>query len=185
MRAAPSDAPTVVRGRRYDEDRLHLLVRDPGRVLAVWEIRRDTAVAAASRAAAAGVPLRYMLRIERDAGEGTPGTVIAAADLPDAEGGEGWYLAIPPKAGRCRAILGLDLGARFEPILTSRWAPTPPDGPCDAIAAWPLGEGGETWVAREWREAHAPGGPAGLPSSSARYLPRPDARPAALGKENE
>ena len=179
-RLAPPHAPAVafvaaaasLRGRRYGEDRLHLLVRDPFFVMALWEIAPATADAAASRAQAANAPARYRLRVER-ARDGEPesaAVVIAEADLPDALGGESWYLAIPPAAGRARALLGLDLHGRFESILVSRWVATPPAGPCDRVAPWPLGEGGEAWAAAQARLA-GKGVGLSLPSSAARYLP--------------
>ena len=171
--AAAAWAPPSLQGRRYGEDRLHLLVRDPRRVLAIWEVSPATASSAAARASAAGAPVRYQVRIERERDGGLAPETIAGADLPDALGGEGWYLAIPPRAGRCRALLGLDLGGRFESLLVSRWVATPPDGPCDAVAPWPLAPGGEAWVEREWRDAAAGARSAIAPSSSARYLPPP------------
>jgi hypothetical protein len=174
--AAATWAPPSLRGERYGEDRLHLLVRDPRRVLAVWEISPATAAAAAARAAAAGAPLRYQVRIEREREAGLSPHVVAGADLPDALGGEGWYLAIPARAGRCRAVIGLDLAGTFEPILTSRWAATPPDAPCDEVGSWPLEPGGEAWAARQWRAGRGEGVPA--PSSAARYLPPPSDREA-------
>ncbi|HET9952571.1 MAG TPA: DUF4912 domain-containing protein [Candidatus Eisenbacteria bacterium] len=171
--AAAAWAPPSLHGRRYGEDRLHLLVRDPRRVLAIWEISQATASSAVARASAASAPLRYQLRVERERDGGLAPETVAGADLPDALGGEGWYLAIPPRAGRCRALLGLDLGGRFESLLVSRWVATPPEGPCDAVAPWPLEPGGEAWVEREWREEAAADRSTTAPSSSARYLPPP------------
>lgn len=160
-------------GRRYGEDRLHLLVRDPRRVLAIWELSPGTASAVAARAGSLGAPVRYRVRVERERepGEGLAPEIVAEADLPDALGGEGWYLAIPPRAGRCRAVLGLDWPGGFEALLTSRWVATPPEGPCDELGAWPLAEGGDAWVAREWRHARSPLAHGLAPSSAARYLP--------------
>ena len=183
--AAGAWAPPSLRGRRYGEDRLHLLVRDPRRVLAIWEVSPATASSAVARAAAASLPVRYQLRIERERDGGLAPETIAGADLPDAIGGEGWYLAIPPRAARCRALLGLDLGGRFETLLVSRWVSTPPDGPCDAVATWPLAPGGEAWVEREWRDAAGGVPTTAAPSSSARYLPppAPAARASAARQE--
>ncbi len=172
--ASATWAPASLRGRRYGEDRLHLLVRDPRRVLAIWELSQATASGAAVRAREAGAPIRYQVRIERAREADLPPETIATADLPDALAGEGWYLAIPARAGRCRAILGLDLPSGFAPLLTSRWAATPPDGPCDEVAPWPLAGEGEAWAARQWARALAERAPA--PSSAARYLPPPAAR---------
>ncbi|HEU4724349.1 MAG TPA: DUF4912 domain-containing protein [Candidatus Eisenbacteria bacterium] len=169
--ASAAWAPPSLRGRRYGEDRLHLLVRDPRRVLAIWELSQATASAASGRARAADAPIRYALRIERAREADLPPETIASADLPDALGGEGWYVAIPPKAGRCRAVIGLSLPSGFEPLLTSRWAATPPDGPCEQTAPWPLDASGEAWAARQWARALAERAPA--PSSAARYLPPP------------
>lgn len=175
--ASATWVPASLRGRRYGEDRVHLLVRDPRRVLAIWELSQATASGAAARSKEAGAPTRYALRIEREReGELAP-DVVGVTNLPDALGGEGWYVAIPPKAGRCRAVIGLDLPSGFEPLLTSRWAHTPPDGPCEETAPWPLGAEGEAWAAREWSRAMGERAPA--PSSTARYLPPPAEREAA------
>ena len=171
--AAATWAPPSLRGRRYAEDRLHLLIREPRRVLVIWEISPATAATAAARASAASVALRYPVRIERERDGGLAPDTIAGTDLPDALGGEGWYLAIPPRAGRCRALLGLDIGGRFESILVSRWIATPPEGACDSVAPWPLAPGGEAWVEREWRAAAAVTRSTTVPSSSARYQPPP------------
>jgi hypothetical protein len=172
--ASATWAPVSLRGRRYGEDRLHLLVRDPRRVLAVWELSQATASGAAARAGEAGAPIRYQVRIERAREADLSPETIATADLPDALGGEGWYLAIPPRAGRCRAVIGLDLASGFSPLLTSRWVATPPDGPCEEVAKWPLGADGEAWAAQQWGRATAERAPA--PSSAARYLPPPAER---------
>jgi hypothetical protein len=175
--ASATWVPASLRGRRYGEDRLHLLVRDPRRVLAIWELSQATASGASARAKEAGAPVRYALRIERAREADLAPEVIAGANLPDALGGEGWYVAIPPKAGVCRAVIGLDLPSGFEPLLTSRWAATPPDGPCEQTAPWPLGAEGEAWAARQWSRAMAERAPA--PSSAARYLPPPAERETA------
>jgi len=175
--AAATWVPASLRGRRYGEDRLHLLVRDPRRVLAVWELSQATASGAASRAKEAGVAVRYVLRVERAREAELAPESIATAALPDALGGEGWYLAIPPKAARCRAVIGLELPQGFEPLLTSRWVATPPDGPCEQTAPWTLGAEGEAWAARQWAVALAARTPA--PSSAARYLPPPGDREKA------
>ena len=172
--ASATWVPPSLRGRRYGDDRLHLLVRDPRRVVAVWEISQATASGAAARAGEAGVPIRYVLKIERQREDGLAPELIAGADLPDALGGEGWYVAIPARAGHCRAVIGIDLPSGFTPLLTSRWAPTPPDGPCEETAPWPLGDEGEAWAARQWARALAERAPA--PSSAARYLPPPSER---------
>jgi hypothetical protein len=172
--AAATWTPPSLRGQRYGDDRLHLLVRDPRRVLAIWEISPATAAASAARASAAGVPLKYQLRVEREREAGLSPQAVAGVDLPDALGGEGWYLAIPARAGRCRAVIGLEVSGTFVPLLTSRWAATPPDGPCDEVAPWPLEPGGDAWAASQWGGGRGESVPA--PSSSARYLPPPSDR---------
>ena len=120
--------PSALRGRRYGEDRLHLLVRDPWSVFATWEISPALAAQAEMEARSAGVPLRYQIRIEA-ASEGGMSRVIAAAPLADARGGEGMHIGLNESGVSVRGLLGLDLGDRFRTLLSSRWAPVPPSGP--------------------------------------------------------
>ena len=54
-----------MRGRRYAEDRLYLLVRDPHTVLAVWELTPALHARAQASARDRGSPLRYRIQIER------------------------------------------------------------------------------------------------------------------------
>ncbi len=74
--------------------------------------------------------------MERRAREGDPARPIATVDLPDALGGESWYVDLPEAGGLVRARLGLDLPAGFAPLLVSRWAALPPEGPCAEVGAW-------------------------------------------------
>ncbi len=181
LAVAPGIAPSLaapaipLRSRRYGEDRLHLLVRDPHRVLAVWEISPALAARATARASEAGAPLRYRIEIERRAFEGADPSVAASADLPDAIGGESWYLDLPEAGGEARAVLGLDLRGTFERLLSSRWTPVPPDRPCADVGAWDLAPEGAAWLARQGESSRALAD-APAPSSVSRYLVSP-ARP--------
>lgn len=171
----PVEAPHAAwRGRRHGEDRLHLLVRDPHRVFAAWEMSDATARRATSLAAARGAPVRYALALERIAKEGEAPREIVRVPLPDALGGEGWYVDLPRSGGVCRAVLGLDLPGGFEPLLVSRWMPVPPDGPCRETGDWPVDEVRRAWLERESERlrgrAVTP-----LPSSASRYLASPQA----------
>ncbi len=169
--AGSSSMPSSLRGARYGEDRIHLLVRDPRQVLVVWELSPATLDAAAAAATAAGAPLRIAVRVERERVAGVPPEAVATADLPDALGGEGWYLDVPPRAGRCRAQIGVALPAGFYVLLTSRWVATPPAGPCAEAGSWPLRAEGRAWAARAWDRADRPGAERSDPGSSVRFLP--------------
>ncbi len=114
--------------RRYDEDRLHLLVRDPRCVFATWEISSALASFAAARAAEAGAPLRYQIRLERNESGGDTARTVATVDLFDALADDGRYIDLPVSGGEVQAILGLDLPSGFHPLLHSRWAAVPPEG---------------------------------------------------------
>ncbi|HEU4335008.1 MAG TPA: DUF4912 domain-containing protein [Candidatus Eisenbacteria bacterium] len=166
-----------LRGRRYGEDRLHLLVRDPARALAVWEICPELAARAAERAAASGAPLRYRLRVEWSERETDPASAATEVDLPDALRDEAWYLDLPRSGGGARAVLGLDLPGGFLTLLTSRWVPVPPNGPCAERGEWEMDAAARAWI--EQHEALARAASAGaVLSSGARYLlppapPRP------------
>lgn len=162
------------RGRRHGEERLHLLIRDPHRAFATWEIGEGLARRAAALATARGGPVRYELRIERETHHEGP-RELARVPLPDAVGGESWYVDLPRAGGACRAVLGLDLpGGLFEPLLTSRWMPVPPDGPCRETGEWPVDDVHRAWLERESERLRgrviAP-----LPSSASRYLASPQA----------
>src|SRR3989442_13964449 len=110
-----------LRGRRYGEDRLYLLVRDPRSALAVWELTPALHARAQALARESGGPLRYQILIERRAdGRATP-AVSATVDLPDALGGERWYVKLPRAGGECRGLLGIALPRGFEPLLRSSW----------------------------------------------------------------
>lgn len=173
---APTEPPPAAwRGRRYDEDRLHLLVRDPRRVFAAWEISRPTADGAAARAARANAPVRYVLRIERAAAADGAVSETLQVDLPDALGGEGWYVDLPHGGGVARGAIGLDLAHGFEPLLVSRWTSVPPDGPCAQAGEWPADEAGLDWLARDAERKRGQTIPR-LPSSASRYLASPSAR---------
>jgi hypothetical protein len=164
--------PAALRGLRHGEDRLHLLVRDPRRVFALWEVSDALARRAAGIASTAKSPLRYALTIECSDRPGGPLRDTIKISLPDALGGEGWYVDLPRGGGGCRAVLGLDLPHGFEPLLASRWMPVPPEGPCQEIGEWPVDDGRREWLEREMARlrgrAVAP-----LPSSASRYLASP------------
>jgi hypothetical protein len=170
--AAPEDReashPAALRGRRYREDRVHLLVRDPRRALAVWEISPALAALAASRAASANVARRYQLRLERRSA-GEPARTLPAVDLPDAEGGEAWYVDLTGPGDEARVRLGLHLPSGFDPLLTSRWVSVPPEGPCAEAAPWDLDPEDGAWLQLQAGRAR-PRGVAPAPSSVSRYL---------------
>jgi len=175
--AAPVEAPAAAwRGRRHGDDRLHLLVRDPHKVFATWEVSESLARRAAALAASKGAPVRYALQLERAGGAGEEPRESTRVPLPDALGGEGWYLDLPRGGGSCRAVLGLELpGGGFEALLASRWMPVPPDGPCRETGDWPVDDVRRAWLERESERlrgrAVTP-----LPSSSSRYLASPQAK---------
>lgn len=172
---APAEPPPAAwRGRRHDEDRLHLLVRDPHRVFAIWEVSEALARRASERAASRGAPLRYVLVLERSGREGDAPHEALRVPLPDAVGGEGWYLDLPRGGGLCRVVLGLELPEGFEPLLLSRWMPVPPDGPCSEMGDWPVDDVRRAWLEREAERLRGRA-PAPLPSSAARYLASPQA----------
>jgi hypothetical protein len=170
--SAPLPAhPAAFRGLRYGEDRLHLLVRDPRRVFALWEVSEPLARRAAAIASERGAALRLSLAIEcADRPGSDPETI--RVPLPDALAGEGWYVDLPRGGGHCRAHLGLELPEGFEPLLTSRWMPVPPEGPCRETGTWPVDEVRRAWLDRETERLRgrvvAP-----LPSSASRYLASP------------
>lgn len=121
-----SEPPPSHRGLvRYGEDRLYLLVRDPRCALLVWEL---------SNAPAA----RYEIRIERRADDRAPAEPLMRVDIPDAVGGDRWYVNLPRSGGECRAHLGVGSGESFVARVTSSWVPVPPDGPCAEEGAWDL-----------------------------------------------
>jgi len=162
--------PTVLRGRRYGEDRLHLLARDPRRVFATWEISTSLAARAEAMAAKAGAPIRYQLRVIRaDRPEGATHETLTH-DLPDAVGGESWNVDLPSGGGAARAFIGIELPAGFETLLASRWTPVPPDGPCAKEGEWPLDGAAAAWLAGEAERQRRASG-ARMPSSASRYLP--------------
>ena len=160
--------PSSLRGRRYGEDRLYLLVRDPRSVLAVWELTPELHARAQERARERGHAPRYRIVIERrpDANAVAGAVAFAAVDLPDALGGERWYVRLPEAGGECRALLGISLGQDFEPLLHSSWVPVPPDGPCAEEGAWDLTTEARAWLLERSRAGRAPA--AGM-SSAARY----------------
>ena len=161
---------SALRGRRYGEDRLYLLARDPRSVLAIWELTPELHARARVIARDRKSSLLYQIRIERREGERAPGAVAATADIPDALGGERWYLGLPQGGGQCRALLGLALPGAFETLLHSSWVPVPPDGPCAEQGAWDLTPEARAWLLERWRADVAPGGGS---SSAARYLAPP------------
>jgi hypothetical protein len=171
------------RGRRFEEDRLHLLVRDPRRVFAAWEVSASLARRAAAMAASAGAPLRFVLAIERS--ESAPSQGAAPAEtirvpLPDAILGDGWYVDLPRGGGFARAVLGIEIGAGDAgqaPLLASRWMPVPPQGQCREEGEWPVDEARRAWLAREAERLRGRAVPS-LPSSAARYLTSPPVRRA-------
>jgi len=171
--AATAEGPPVpLRGRRHGEDRLHLLVRDPKRVFATWEISASLARKAVARAESVRAPVRYRLWIDRVAREGDAPRVVSWADLHDALGGEGWYLDLPQSGGLARARIGLDLPDGPMTLLESRWMPVPPDGPCAEVGDWDIDAASAEWLARQERLAriHRPGA---SPSSASRFLDVP------------
>jgi hypothetical protein len=175
---APAEAPPApLRGRRYAEDRLHLLVRDPHRALVIWEMSPDLHARAMSLASAAHVPLRYRVLVHQAPRPDDVPSATIAIDLPDALRDESWYLDLETSGGVARAELGLDLPSGFAPLLRSRWMPVPPEGPCAETGAWPIDPESAAWLDLEAARARS-GSPRNLPSSVARYLaPRPDEAP--------
>src|SRR5215831_4545526 len=121
--ATAEGPPAPLRVRRYGEDRLHLLVRDPKRVFATWQISASLARTAARRAESMRAPVRYRLWIDRVARVGDPPRTVSWADLPDAVGGDGWYLDLPESGGFARARIGLELPDGPTTLLESGWMP--------------------------------------------------------------
>ena len=162
----------ALRGLRYGEDRLHILVRDPRRAFAIWEISAPLARRAAAITSAAKAPLRYALTVECSDRPGGALRDTIRVPLPDAVGGEGWYVDLPRGGGSCRAVLGLELPHGFEALLSSRWSPVPPEGPCREVGEWPVDDVRRAWLDRETARLRgrvvAP-----LPSSASRYLASP------------
>jgi len=123
----------------------------------VWEISEALASRAASSARAAGAPIRYVLTVERAERDGEEPGTVSRVDLPDALGGDSWYVDLPRGGGRVRARIGLDLGGAIEPLLESRWAPVPPEGPCDEEAPWEISAEHAAWLADQGARARALG----------------------------
>jgi hypothetical protein len=156
-----------LRGRRYGEDRLYLLVRDPRTVLALWEVTPALHARALASARDRGAPLRYRMVIERRKAEGGPVAIAVTMDLPDALQGDRRYVNLPQSGGECRAVLGFLVAGALEPLLSSSWVPVPPDHPCAEEGAWDLTEEAKSWLLERARAARAA---AGDISSAARYL---------------
>jgi len=156
--------PSTLRGRRYGEDRLYLLVRDPRTVLAVWELTPKLHARALATARDRGVPLRYRIVVERRQDEGGPAAVLATVDLPDALQGDRWYVKLPQSGGECRAVLGFSAAGTLEPLLSSSWVPVPPDHPCAEEGAWDLTEEAKTWLLERAHAARAAAASAGYAS---------------------
>jgi hypothetical protein len=149
--------PSSLRGKRYGEDRLYLLVRDPRCALAVWELTPATHERAKGR---------YQIRIERRARAEDHAETITQVELPDALGGERWYVTLPRSGGECRALLGIAIPGGFEAVLESTWVPVPPEGACAEESPWNLTPEARAWLeerARAARGSHAP------TSSAARF----------------
>ncbi len=162
-------SPSSLRGHPYGEDRLYLLARDPRSVFVAWEATPGLHALAEKSAHARSAAVRYGLRIERREREGSAVSAIATVDIPDALGGEGWYLSLPRAGGECRAVLGLRFGEAFEPLLHSRWVPIPPDAPCADVAPWEVSTDARAWLLGHFAgPRRSPEG--GAPSSAARYL---------------
>ncbi len=134
-----ADLPaSLLRGRRYGVDRLYLLVRDPRRVLAVWELTAETHARARAAARARGASPHYQIRIERRADPRGAVEAVAGGELQDALAGERWYVSLPRSGGECRALLGFVLEGAFTQLLESTWVPVPPEGPCAEEGVWDL-----------------------------------------------
>jgi len=161
--AAP---PSSLRGRRYGEDRLYLLIRDPRRALALWELTPAAHARAEARARERKTPIRYEIRVERRDHDRDAGEPLVRVDLPDAVHGERFYVTLPRAGGWCRAHLGILLGDAFEPVLTSTWVPVPPEGPCAEEGSWDLTPEARAWLEEKARAAR--GLPA-TPGSVARF----------------
>jgi hypothetical protein len=123
---------------RYGEDRLYLLVRDPRSALLVWELTDASVARAKSLAKGDGSSPRYEIRIERRADDRGTAESLTRVDVPDAVGGDRWYVSLPRSGGECRAFLGAVCGESFVALVTSSWVPVPPDGPCAEEGPWAL-----------------------------------------------
>jgi len=163
----PEPPPSSLRGRRYWEDRLYLLVRDPRTVLALWELTPALHARAQGSARESGSPLRYRIAVERRKEERSPASQAIAVDLPDALQGDRWYVKLPQSGGECRAVLGILISGNLQPLLHSSWVPVPPDHPCAEEGAWDLSEEAKAWLLERARSARAAAGAMG---SAARYL---------------
>ncbi len=161
--------PSSLRGRRHGEDRLYLFARDPHSLFAAWELSPALHARAEGLARAEGASTRYQIRVERRRDERDEAAVCVALDLPDAVGGEGWYIDLPAAGGECRALLLLLLPSGIAPLLRSRWTAVPPDGPCAEAGEWEIDAAAAEWLDRRFSDARS--GPGGSVMSSARrYL---------------
>ena len=74
----PEPPPSSLRGRRYGEDRLYLLVRDPRTVLALWELTPALhARAQGSARARRGLPEPQGFQLKTALAAGAPGAVFS------------------------------------------------------------------------------------------------------------
>ena len=135
----------------------------------MWEISEALAARAVSLSGGAGAP-RYVLTIERADREGEGAAVVVRVDLPDALGGESWYVDLPRGGGRARAVIGIEAGGTIEPLLVSRWTFVPPEGPCAEEAPWDIPPEHAAWLADQAARAKALGR---APSSPAARFPMP------------
>ena len=166
----PAEAPVApLRGRRYEEDRLHLLIRDPRRAAAIWEISSKLHARAESMAKAAHAPLRYRILVHQASSPDRAPSATFAIDLPDALRDETWFFDLRASGGVARAEVGLDLPSGFVGLLASRWMPVPPDGPCAETGDWSVDPASAAWLEAEAARARS-GSPRTSPSSVARYL---------------
>jgi len=145
------------------------MARDPHAAFAAWEITPALHARAGAAARERGARMAYQLRVERRRDEGAKTSVVVIVDLPDALGGEGWYLHLPESGGECRALLGILLPEGFETLLCSRWIPFPPDGPCAELGDWDLDQSAAEWLKRRFGAAR-PGTGSSFVSSARRYL---------------
>jgi hypothetical protein len=132
--------------------------------VAVWEISEEVAARAAASARTAKTPVRYVLAVERVERPGDAPEPLLSVDLPDALGGESWYVDLPRAGGFARARIGLDLGGRMETLLESRWAPVPPDGPCAEDGPWEIPPEHRAWLAGQSALAKARGSDVSSPT---------------------
>lgn len=166
----PAEAPAApLRGRRYAEDRLHLLIRDPHRAAAIWEISPELHAHAESMARVVHTPVRYRIVVHQASSPDRSPSETIAIDLPDALRDETWFFDLPMSGGVARAELGLDLPSGFAGLLASRWMPVPPDGPCAETGDWAMDPASAAWLDAEAARARS-GDPRPSPSSVARYL---------------